>query len=245
VEMRGRASPAGTEIWQGQASQRFTRLRRAGKPCSYVLQQRFKIKFSKHGDLRFISHHDVMRLFQRALRRAGVEMRMTQGFNPHPKMIFAMPLGVGIESDCEVLFLDTSRWYKAAELRERLEAELPSGMRPLEVELASPLASAVPREAAYVAVPSESTDEARKGIEEKIQAFLRSEKVVVERVREDRTVRIDLRPYVSALEATPEGIRLRIRVTPKGAARPEEVLRALGLDPLAARIRRTELCLAP
>lgn len=195
--------------------------------------------------MRFISHHDVMRLFQRALRRAGVEMRMTQGFNPHPKMIFAMPLGVGIESDCEVLFLDTSRWYRAAELRERLEAELPSGMRPLEVELASPLASAVPREAAYVAEPSESTDEARKGIEEKIQAFLRSEKVVVERVREDRTARIDLRPYVSALEATPEGIRLRIRVTPKGAARPEEVLCALGLDPLAARIRRTELCLVP
>jgi len=210
-----------------------------------VLQQRFKIEFSKHGDLRFISHHDVMRLFQRALRRAGVELRMTQGFNPHPKMVFAMPLGVGIESDCEILILDTSRWYKATELRERLEAELPSGIRLLKVELASPQASAIPTEVAYVATPRESKEEARKGIEEKIEAFLRSEKVEVERVREDRTVRIDLRPYVSALEATPEGIRLRIKVTPKGTARPEEVLRALGLDPLAARIRRTELCLAP
>lgn len=215
------------------------------KPCGYVLQQRFKIEFSKHGDLRFISHHDVMRLFQRALRRAGIELRMTQGFNPHPKMVFALPLGVGIESDCEILFLDTSRWYKAPELHERLEAELPGGIRLLKVELASPQAGAIPKEVAYVATMPESKEEADNGIERKIEAFLRSQSVEIDRVREDRTVRIDLRPYVNALEATSEGIRLRIKVTPKGTARPEEVLRALGLDPLALRIRRTELNLAP
>ena len=195
--------------------------------------------------MRFISHHDVMRLWQRALRRAGVELRMTQGFNPHPKMIFALPLGVGIESDCEVLYLDTSRWYKTAELQQRLEASLPSGMRVLKVDLASPHATPVPREVTYVATVPESKEEADKGITRKIEAFLHSQSVEIERVREERVVRIDLRPYVSALEATSEGIRLRIKVTPKGTARPEEVLRALGLDPLAARIRRTELNLVP
>jgi radical SAM-linked protein len=210
-----------------------------------VLKQRFRIKFSKHGDLRFISHHDVMRLFQRALRRAVIEVRMSQGFNPHPKMAFVLPPGVGIESDCEILFLDTSRWYRATELCERLEAELPHGIELLEVTLVSPRSSAVPRDVAYVAALPESRGKDMEGITEKVESFLQSRSVEIDRIRRDKVSRIDLRPYVSALEVTPEGLEMHIRVTPKGAARPDEILRALGVDALAARIRRTELNLNP
>lgn len=208
-----------------------------------MLRQRFKIEFSKYGDLRFISHHDVMRLFQRALRRAGIELRMSQGFNPHPKMIFAMPLGVGVESDCETLLLDTSRWYKATEVRERLQAELPLGIKLLKAELAGPQESAVPREVTYVVTlrGSDRKDE----IDRRIQSFLQSRKVEIDRVRLEKVTRLDVRPHVIALESSPEGLRMRIRITPKGTARPEEVLGAIGLDPLAARIRRAELSLTP
>lgn len=195
--------------------------------------------------MRFISHHDVMRLFQRVLRRADIEVRMSQGFNPHPRMAFVLPLGVGIESDCEILFLDTSRWYRATELYERLEAELPHGIELLEVTLASPRSSAVPRDVAYVATLPESSGKALEGITERVESFLQSRSVEIDRIRRDKISRIDLRPYVSALEVTPEGLEMHMRVTPKGTARPDEILRALGVDALAARIRRTELNLNP
>jgi radical SAM-linked protein len=186
-----------------------------------------------------------MRLFQRALRRAGIELRMSQGFNPHPKMSFALPLGVGIESDCEILLIDTSRWYRAAEINERLQAELPHGMELLDVTLASPQASAVPRDVTYVVTPGESDRDAWEGIKERADSFLESRKVEVERIRRDRKTRIDVRPYVGALDAAPEGMKMRMRVTPKGTAKPGEILRVLGVDPLTARIRRIELNLNP
>ncbi len=170
-------------------------------------------------------------------------MRMSQGFNPHPRMMFVLPLSVGIESDCEILFLDTSRWYRATELHERLEAELPEGIDVLRVELASPQASAVPRDVVYLATLPESME--KEWIKERAEAFLRSRRVEIDRIRVEKVTRVDLRPYVSALEVAPQGLMLHIRVTPRGSARPEEVLRALGLDPLAARIRRAELNLNP
>lgn len=62
-----------------------------------------RIKFSKTGSMRFIGHLDVMRYFQKAMRRAGIKVSYSQGFSPHQLMSFTSPLGIGLSSDAEYL----------------------------------------------------------------------------------------------------------------------------------------------
>ena len=62
---------------------------------------KYTIVFSKTGLVKYISHLDMLRLFKRAFRRAGIELAYSQGFNPHPKMGFAQPLSLGYEAEAE------------------------------------------------------------------------------------------------------------------------------------------------
>jgi len=94
-----------------------------------------RITFSKTGLMAFISHLDLMRLFARAVRRAGVPVCFTQGFNPHPKISIDRALRLGVESDSleAVLHLDAA--MDPGELKERLGAEFPEGIRVLGVKI--------------------------------------------------------------------------------------------------------------
>lgn len=78
--------------------------------------------------MRFISHLDLMRLFQRAMRRAGLPIAMTEGFSPHPKMSFKRALKLGVESDNEEALFYINGWIKPEEFKERLQSQLPDGI---------------------------------------------------------------------------------------------------------------------
>ena len=88
-----------------------------------------RIKFRKVGSLQYISHLDLQRTFARVLVRAGIPMWYTQGFNPHAKVIFGLPLSVGTESECEYIDLRLDRDIPPEELRERLNRELTDEMQ--------------------------------------------------------------------------------------------------------------------
>ena len=75
-----------------------------------------RLRFAKCGDLRLVSHHDLMRCLERMLRRAQIPIALTQGFNPRPKMTFALALGLGIEVDREVVDLELSEPLEPSEL---------------------------------------------------------------------------------------------------------------------------------
>ena len=75
---------------------------------------RYYLEFSKTGNIRFISHLDLLRLFKRTFKRSGIELVYSQGFNPHPKLGFAQPLSLGYEGLAEILEFET--------VREELEA---------------------------------------------------------------------------------------------------------------------------
>ena len=92
-----------------------------------------RIKFRKVGSLQYISHLDLQRTFARVLMRADVPMWYTQGFNPHAKVIFGLPLSVGTESECEMIDLRLDRDISPSELRDRLNHELTEEMRVEEV----------------------------------------------------------------------------------------------------------------
>ena len=90
--------------------------------------------FQKTGRAIYISHLDLMRVFQRAFKRAGLPLTHTQGFNPRPSVSIALPLSVGVESGCELLDFDLEgEKVPCDEIRERLNAALVEGVRVLEV----------------------------------------------------------------------------------------------------------------
>ena len=89
--------------------------------------------FEKLDNARFISHLDLMRLFQRAFKRAGLPLTHTQGFNPRPSVSIALPLSLGAESNCELLDFDLESPVPLEDIRNRLNAALIDGIRVREV----------------------------------------------------------------------------------------------------------------
>lgn len=90
--------------------------------------------FEKKGQAIYISHLDLMRVFQRAFKRAGLPLTHSQGFNPRPSVSIALPLSVGVESGCELLDFDLEgEKVPCGEIRDRLNAALVEGVRVLEI----------------------------------------------------------------------------------------------------------------
>ena len=93
-----------------------------------------RLLFEKTGNAIWISHLDLMRLFQRAFKRAGLPLTHTQGYNPRPSVSIALPLSVGVESRCELLDFDLDgAEYSCEKIMERLNAALVEGVRVLKV----------------------------------------------------------------------------------------------------------------
>lgn len=91
-----------------------------------------RILFSKTGRAQYISHLDLLRTFQRIFRRAGIELRHSEGFNPHPYLTFALPLSVAAESVCELLDTELLEDVPDDALASRLNAAAPEGIRILQ-----------------------------------------------------------------------------------------------------------------
>ncbi len=93
-----------------------------------------RILFEKTGNGIWISHLDLMRLFQRAFKRGGLNLKHTQGFNPRAMVSIALPLSVGVSSKCEILDFElVDQQLPFDEIRDRLNETMPSGVRVLEV----------------------------------------------------------------------------------------------------------------
>ncbi len=94
---------------------------------------KIRIQFSKHGVMKFIGHLDIMRYFQKAMRRAGIDIAYSGGFSPHQIMSFAAPLGVGMESDGEYMDIEVHSHQGASAMQEALNAVMADGIRILSV----------------------------------------------------------------------------------------------------------------
>ncbi len=90
-----------------------------------MVSHKIKLTFAKRGDMRFISHLDLMRLFARASRRAGLPLEMTRGFSPHPKISIQPALRLGAESGSLEAVIGVSGVIAGEELTEKLQKELP------------------------------------------------------------------------------------------------------------------------
>lgn len=89
---------------------------------------KFLVKWTKEGNMKYVSHLDMMRIFQRALKRGGVKLQYSQGFSPHPKMSIAQPLSLGYTSVGEYLEIETMENFQEEEIARRLKSALPEGI---------------------------------------------------------------------------------------------------------------------
>jgi radical SAM-linked protein len=200
---------------------------------------KFRLRFRKIGNLRLVSHHDLMHVVERMMRRAEIPFAVSQGFHPQPRMVFALSLALGVVGLSEVFELELTRPLEADELLRRLNAAAPAGLEFVSIAPVTGKGARV-RRAIYRLPLSETPADLR----DRIDRFLASPTSTVVRTRPTRR-RLNVRPFVSELTLTDSpALHMALWITPTGAARPEEIASALGLAPLleaGAVFERTNL----
>lgn len=201
---------------------------------------RARIRFRKEGDLRFLGHHDLMHCFERMFRRAELPLLSTRGFNPRPRLTFALSLALGHVGKREVLDADLGAVLLAEEIQNRLTAQAPVGLEISEVRLLGIKERAhVCRAVYHVEVPEAHLGE----LPARIEALQASPHCWVMRQR-PRPRRCDVRPFLHHVGLVGRTLEMMVHVTPQGSARPEDILHLLGLGHLldaGAVITRSDL----
>lgn len=205
-----------------------------------MVVDKVRIRFRKNGDLRLVSHHDLMRCFERMLRRAALPIHSSSGFHPKPRLVFALSLPLGVVGLDEVVELELDQEMLPGEVLTRLSEQAPAGLEILSVSRIPPKATAQVHRATYrIAL----ADNPPADLPERIDSLLAAAECWIDRAR-PHTRRFNLRPYLDQLRLTPAALEMDLLVTPTGSARAEEVLHLLGLDDLLASgavLERTRL----
>lgn len=199
-----------------------------------------RVRFTKMGKVRFTSHRDLARMWERALRRASLAVDYSQGFSPRPKLHFGLALPTGAESEGEYLDIDlvAGTDVDPESLPARLTPCLPIGIAvqaavPIDVGAVS-LQQAVTSCTWRIGVSDVTVQDAAVAVERALTA----DRLVVTRERKGKAVTDDLRPYILALavtDPTPDGVEMEAELgTQPRSLRPSELLRALD-PPLVER----------
>jgi radical SAM-linked protein len=198
-----------------------------------------RLRYGKRGKLRFTSHRDVARAFERALRRAGLPMAYSQGYHPHPKVSWVGAAPTGAASEAEYVEIQLVEQVDPEVVRAELDAVLPDGLAVLEGVLAGPGGLAERIEASTWRI--EVGGLSGKRLRQAVQALLAAPQLLVERVTKDGRRTIDARAAIVSLEVedcpifppVPDqlrqcGILVAVVRQVSPAVRPDDVLSALG-----------------
>jgi radical SAM-linked protein len=202
-----------------------------GKGCMWV---RCFLRFQKEEKVKHISHLDLVRTMQRSIRRAGIPVSFSQGFNPHPIISFASALAVGVTSQGEYMDMTLGKDMDIGELIQSLNQALPEGIRILEgkkVSASLPSLMSVIEKADYI-VKFTITDNFTWDTDAWVKAFMEKESIPVEKKGKRGIRQVDIRPHIDYLKATVlEGntvaLRMRISSGSKANIKPEQVVEAL------------------
>ena len=190
-----------------------------------VLRIRYRVRFGKTALLRWISHRDLARLWERLLRRAGLVLSMTEGFHPKPRVGFPSALALGVESLDEVVEIDLAEELPAQSLLERLEADQQPGLNIKSVtRLPEGMSKAQLNASDYTFSVVQDVQESE--IQAAIETLLAKESVSVERKKKTLTVKVA--EQITRLELTGDVINLRLAASQAASLRPGDVLELLG-----------------
>lgn len=212
--------------------------------------QRMRVWFRTDDSVKYVGHLDMHRTWERAIRRAGLPLAYTQGFNPQARLQFAAALPVGFTGEAEVADVFLNEELQPEAFVERLADALPPGVRPVR-------AQPVPREApslqsqvngASYRVEVE-TDDDEMSFCERLAEFLTRTEAWRERRKGKDISRYDLRPLIQELRYTGpvsggHGFDVTMRAEPGATGRPDELLAELGFETAPRRIARVRLLFA-
>ncbi len=173
---------------------------------------KLRLLFAKEGRAVYLSHLDLLRTVQRVFLRAGVALRHSQGFHPHPLLSFALPLPLGQSSVCELLDFETEGEFEAESLPGRLNERMPEGLR--AISCYAPVRAI--RELAFLSCEVEFLYDhgVPAGGGERIRTLLTGEKLVIEkRTKHKELAEIDIRPLLRSLTVEEECGVLRLGCT--------------------------------
>jgi radical SAM-linked protein len=206
--------------------------------------QRLRVKFSRNEEIKFLSHLDLMRLWERVFRRAGISLTYSEGFTPHPKISLAAPLQVGVTSQGELMDIWLDKWTSPDNFIRHVRAQLPPGIDLFEAILVVPeepsLQSSVRFAEYIVAIESEFSAEET---ETRIRSLLDRDKLDWHHSRNKQERRYDLRALIISTEDSLCMLGMRLKCDSGGTGRPEQVLKALGFTAYPRNIHRTRLIL--
>jgi radical SAM-linked protein len=217
-----------------------TSLCRVVPPQTAEEAEKIRVRFSKTGEMSLLSHLELLTLFSRAVGRARVPIRFSQGFHPHPKFSFATALSVGVESWAEYLDMEVDPGCDPEVVREALNSVLPEGLRIMEVvkiPRSSPSLAVITDSVLYrLTLPGSSLSD----LAARIDAFMALETFPLRREKKGKVVELDLRREVVELRACDNSLAMTIR-----RGKPLEFAAAItGLTPVEladARIEKLEV----
>lgn len=202
------------------------------------------LSFRVFGDIRFISHRDTVRLFERAFIRAALPIRYSEGFNPHPRLAMLVPRPVGVASDEELLTVEFEGSMACQELLDALVPQLPEGIEMRDARCLKPRQRPRPE---FVRYGLDVAEQEETDLSLRIRRVLDACELTVTRHKPgNQDVRhFDARPYIQDISLKDGTLELLLRVSDRGTVRPAEALGLLGFDPRAIqhRIRRLSVYL--
>lgn len=215
---------------------------------------KIRIKFAKEGAMKFIGHLDMMRYFQKVMRRANVDIRYSEGFSPHQIMSFAAPLGVGVTSRGEYMDIEVGSTDSSKEMIRRIQATLTEGVEILSYKRLPDSAAA----AMSVVAAADYMVWFREGYEPKdwedfaagIESFLKQKQILVIKKTKKGEKETDIRPWIYGMRAIAgETPRVWMRLATGSAAnlKPELVMgtymagRGQALEDFALQVHREEV----
>ena len=208
------------------------------------MTMRIRVLFDKTEPMRFTSHLDLYRAWERLLRRAGVKLVFSQGYNPRPKLQLAAPLALGITSQAEIIdFWISNGPQDLDQLASMLVAAQPPGIEIQSVSLVDPADPPLQKRVVAAGYQVTLLDE-QPHIAQEIAILLDSEQII----RERRGKTYDLRPLIKELSVEldpPHRLQMLLQASEGSTGRPEEVLLSLGVAPEKSRIQRTQIIFNP
>ena len=211
--------------------------------------QRLRIRFSRGQEVKFISHLDIMRLWQRALIRAGISLAYSEGFNPRPRISLAAPLAVGVTSEAELMDIILTKPASPHFFTAAVSQQLPPGIEILQVYPTAPTMPSLQSQVRYAEYKVElETENGQKDIESALTSLLSAKNLPWQHQRDTGPRNYDLRALIDDLwlidwRSGYCAIGMRLRCDNSGSGRPEQVAAALGFTHYPQSLHRTKLIL--
>jgi radical SAM-linked protein len=208
---------------------------------------RLRLKYSRGPKLKFLSHLDLMRLWERVFRRAGVEIVYSEGFSPHPRISMAAPLAVGVTSKAELMDVFLSRITTPGNFVQKVATQLPDGISIIDVQPVSLEAPSLQSRLRFAEYAVEVEAQQGSGdVGSSLKSLLALDTLPWHHTRDTGERFYDLRPllddlWIAGEKDTVYTIGMRLRCDSSGSGRPEQVIKALGFAGTPASIERTKL----